>query len=240
MAGAPVSPATLELVQSACPQAQSFTPYGATEALPVTIASTAEIRGTPVLALSGDVAADEGLAGAPHLHVGRRVEDAVDARQILREPRRRTRRRQVGGGENLVDLTFIDDCVSAHLLAAEALAARPEVGGRAFFISQGTPVKLWEWIGRVLAMHGAPPTRRRLSAGTAQLLAGVAETIWRTCGLSSDPPLTRFLAEEMSTDHYFDITAARRDLGFAPSCDVWEATDRSFGRSEPAVVERKE
>lgn len=146
---------------------------------------------------------------------------------------------QVGGGENLVDLTFIDDCVSAHLLAADALAARPDAGGRAFFISQGAPVKLWEWIGRVLAMHGVPPIRRRLAAGTAQLLAGIAETIWRTCGLSSDPPLTRFLAEEMSTDHYFDITAARRDLGFAPSCDVWEATQRSFGRSEPAVVERQ-
>jgi nucleoside-diphosphate-sugar epimerase len=135
---------------------------------------------------------------------------------------------QVGDGGNLVDLTFIDDCVSAHLLAAEAIATRPAVGGRAYFISQGTPVKLWEWIGRVLAINGVPPIRRRLSAGVALGLAGVSEAVWRTLGLSSDPPLTRFLAEEMSTDHYFDITAARRDLGYAPSCDVWEATARSF------------
>ena len=146
---------------------------------------------------------------------------------------------QVGSGENRVDLTFIDDCVAAHILAAEALAARPEVGGQAYFISQGTPVKLWEWIGRVLALHGVAPVRRRLAAGTARVLAGVAETLWRGLGLASDPPLTRFLAEEMSTDHYFDITAARRDLGFVPSCDVWEATARSFGNAQPAVVERR-
>ena len=135
---------------------------------------------------------------------------------------------QVGDGTNVVDLTFIDDCVSAHLLAAAALEERPAVGGRAFFISQGTPVPLWEWIGRVLALHDVPPVRRRISSTTALMLASVAEAMWKTCRLTSDPPLTRFLAEEMSTDHYFDINAARRDLGYAPSCTAWEATERSF------------
>ena len=135
---------------------------------------------------------------------------------------------QVGAGTNLVDLTFIDDCVAAHVLAATALDERPTAGGRAYFISQGTPVRLWEWIGRVLAFHDLPPVRRRLSATTARLLATAAEGVWRTLGLRSDPPLTRFLAEEMATDHYFDITAARQELGYAPSCTVWEATERTF------------
>lgn len=58
---------------------------------------------------------------------------------------------KVGAGKNLVDLTFIDDCVAAHLRAADTLAARPSAGGRPYFISQGTPVPLWEWIDRVLA-----------------------------------------------------------------------------------------
>jgi len=140
---------------------------------------------------------------------------------------------QVGDGKNLVDLTFIDDCVAAHLLAATALDERPTSGGRAFFISQGMPVSLWEWIGRVLALHDVPPVRRRISVNTALMLAGMAETVWKTCRLASDPPLTRFLAEEMATDHHFDIGAARRELGYAPTCTVWEATDRSFGRSRP-------
>jgi len=136
---------------------------------------------------------------------------------------------QVGDGRNLVDLTFIGDCVSAHLLAAAALDERPAVGGRAFFISQGDPVPLWEWIGRVLSLHDLPPVRRRISTNTALMLATMAETVWRTLRLASDPPLTRFLAAEMATDHHFNIAAARRDLGYTPSCSVWEATERSFG-----------
>jgi len=139
---------------------------------------------------------------------------------------------QVGDGKNLVDLTFIDDCVAAHVLAATALDERPAAGGRAYFLSQGTPVPLWEWIGRVLALHDAPSVRRQISAPTAQLLATVAEAVWRAAGFRSDPPLTRFLAAEMATDHWFNIDAARRELGYAPSCTVWEATDRTFGRAE--------
>jgi nucleoside-diphosphate-sugar epimerase len=80
----------------------------------------------------------------------------------------------------------------------------------------------------VLALHDLPPVRRRISTNTALMLATMAETVWRTCRLTSDPPLTRFLAEEMATDHYFDISAARRDIGYTPSCTVWEETERSF------------
>ncbi len=133
---------------------------------------------------------------------------------------------QVGQGRNLVDLTFIDDCVAAHILAAAALGERPSAGGRPFFISQGSPVPLWEWIGRVLAIHGLPPVRRKIPLGVALAAATAAEAAWRVCGLQSDPPLTRFLVEEMATDHYFDISAARRELGYEPSCSVWEATER--------------
>lgn len=141
---------------------------------------------------------------------------------------------QVGAGRNLVDLTFIDDCVSAHVLAAAALDERPAAGGRAYFISQGEPVPLWGWIGRVLALHGLPPVRRRIPLPVARWIASAAEAAWRACRLASEPPLTRFLAEEMATDHYFDIGAARRDLGFTPGCTVWEATERSFGRAADA------
>jgi nucleoside-diphosphate-sugar epimerase len=171
-------------------------------------------------------AADLGtIALRPHLIFGPGDTNLVPT--ILKRARA-GRLVQVGPGTNLVDLTFIDDCVAAHLRAVEALAVRPSAGGRAYFISQGAPVPLWDWIGRVLALHGLPPVRRRISLGTAVVAATVAEAVWKTCGLKSDPPLTRFLAEEMATDHWFDITAARRELGYEPSCTVWEATERSF------------
>lgn len=165
------------------------------------------------------------IALRPHLIFGPGDTNLVPT--ILRRARE-GRLVRVGDGRNLVDLTFIDDCVAAHVLAAAALESRPSAAGRAYFISQGTPVPLWEWIDRVLAAHGLPPVRRHLSARTAQLLAGIAETAWRILGLQSDPPLTRFLATEMATDHHFDITAARRELGYAPTCTVWEATERTF------------
>ena len=165
------------------------------------------------------------IALRPHLIFGPGDTNLVPT---ILERARAGRLVQVGAGANIVDLTFIDDCVAAHLLAASALDEHPAAGGRAYFISQGTPVPLWEWIGRVLSLHGVPPVRRRISAATARVLATAAETGWRACRLASDPPLTRFLAEEMSTDHYFDIGAARRDLGYSPSCTVWEATERCF------------
>ncbi|MFM9197228.1 MAG: NAD-dependent epimerase/dehydratase family protein [Planctomycetia bacterium] len=167
------------------------------------------------------------IALRPHLIFGPGDTNLVPT--ILKRARA-GRLTQVGDGRNMVDLTFIDDCVTAHRLAAAALDERPTAGGRAYYISQGEPVPLWEWIGRVLALHDAPPVRRRISTRTALLLATAVETVWRTCRLPSDPPLTRFLAEEMATDHYFDITAARRELGYQPSASVWEATERSFGR----------
>ena len=88
---------------------------------------------------------------------------------------------------------------------------------------------LWGWIARVLELHSVAPVRRKISARLARVLATVAETTWRAGRFKSDPPLTRFLAEEMATDHYFDLSAARRELGYAPSLTVWEATERSFG-----------
>ena len=136
---------------------------------------------------------------------------------------------QVGDGSNLVDLTFIDDCVEAHRRAAVALDERPSARGLAYFISQGTPVPLWGWVALVLELHSVAPVRRKISARLARVLATVAETTWRAGRFKSDPPLTRFLAEEMATDHYFDLSAARRELGYAPSLTVWEATERSFG-----------
>jgi acyl-CoA synthetase (AMP-forming)/AMP-acid ligase II/pimeloyl-ACP methyl ester carboxylesterase len=63
MAGAPVSQATLDLVKAACPQAESFTPYGATEALPVTVAAADELRqDPPVLAVTGEQGTPVGRA----------------------------------------------------------------------------------------------------------------------------------------------------------------------------------
>jgi len=127
------------------------------------------------------------------------------------------RLRIVGTGENRVDLTHIDNVVDAHLLAERALAT-PDApaAGRAYFITNDEPVALWPWINELLNRLGVPPVRRRLSRRTAAAIGAACEGLWSLFPLRGGPPMTRFAAEELATDHWFSIEAARRDLGYAP------------------------
>ncbi len=135
---------------------------------------------------------------------------------------------RIGSGENLVDTTYIEDCVSAHLKALDAIKTNPVCRGKAYFISQGEPVKLWQWIDQILERNGLPAIRRAVPLKAA-LAAACAMEWW--AGITGGEPLfTRFLVSEMATDHYFDISAARRDLGYQPLCTVAEALDRTFSR----------
>jgi 2-alkyl-3-oxoalkanoate reductase len=123
---------------------------------------------------------------------------------------------QVGGGANLIDTIHIDNCVAAHLAAAERLKPGSPVAGRAYFLSQGEPVRCWTWIGQLLELAGLNRPRRKISARAAWRLGAACEAAYRLARVRSEPPMTRFLAAQLSTSHYFDISAARRDLGYEP------------------------
>lgn len=154
---------------------------------------------------------------------------------------RKGRLKIVGAGRNLVDCTHIENVVDAHLLAEQALARwsrvdPPAAGapsgtgaggdprGRAYFITNGEPVVLWEWINELLRGVGAAELTRRVSLGTAYRAGAVLETLWRVLPLKGDPPMTRFVAKELATDHWFRIDAARRDLGYVPRVSMAEGT----------------
>lgn len=138
---------------------------------------------------------------------------------------------QVGAGENKVDLTYIDDCVAAHLCALTALEQKPDqAGGKSYFISQGDPVGLWQWINEILERHNMPPVKRKIPVRLAHTLAALFELVARLRP-GTEPLFTRFLVEEMATDHYFDISRARELLGFIPRYSVAEALERAFPRS---------
>jgi 2-alkyl-3-oxoalkanoate reductase len=139
---------------------------------------------------------------------------------------RKGRLRIVGAGRNLVDCTHVDNVVDAHVLAERALAGLQPAGegsgrtgdprGKAYFITNGEPVVLWDWINELLRGVGAPEITRQVSLGTAYRAGAVLETVWRVLRLQGDPPMTRFVAKELATDHWFRIDAARRDLGYEP------------------------
>ena len=122
----------------------------------------------------------------------------------------------MGDGTNLIDTVYVENAAEAHLLAADALVPGSPVAGRAYFITDGEPVVLWDWINDLLRLLGIPPVTRRLSLGAATAVGAACETLWRLLPLRGEPPMTRFVAKELATDHWFDISAARRDLGYAP------------------------
>ncbi len=139
---------------------------------------------------------------------------------------REGRLRIVGAGRNRVDLVHVDNAADAHLLAEGVLAgggtAAAAVGGGAYFITNGEPVVLWDWINGILRELGVPAVTRHTSLAAATALGAACETLWRVVPLRGDPPMTRFIARELAMDHWFDITAARRDLGYAPRVSMTE------------------
>lgn len=139
------------------------------------------------------------------------------------------RLRRVGAGTNLVDTIFVDNAADAHLRAADRLAevdpATPPAG-RAYFIAQNEPTRLWELVDGILRAAGLPPVARSVSPRAAHLVGATLEAAYRLLRLPGEPPMTRFVAHQLSASHWFDITAARRDLGYAPAVSTAEGLDR--------------
>jgi len=133
--------------------------------------------------------------------------------------------RIVGDGENQVDVTHVDTAADAHLGALDALLAG-RANGKAYFLSQGEPVKLWEFINRLLVGAGEKPVTRRISQRSAYRLGALLEGVWTLFRLKGEPPMTRFVAVELTKDHWFDVSAAQRDLGLKPAVETWAELGR--------------
>lgn len=134
--------------------------------------------------------------------------------------------RRVGSGTNLVDTVYIDNAADAHLLAAEKLTPNSPVAGKAYFITNGEPVPLWGLIDRMLACAGLPPVSRSISARAAYTAGAILEGVYKWTGRLDEPPMTRFVARQLSTAHWYDISAAKRDLGYQPRITIDEGLRR--------------
>ncbi len=134
--------------------------------------------------------------------------------------------RRVGDGRNLVDTIYIDNAASAHLQAADVLSPDSPVAGRAYFLSQGEPVNCWQWIDEILALVGLPPVEKSISLNAAWRLGWLFEAYYRWRDIQREPPMTRFLAAQLGTSHYFDISRARRDFGYEPQVSTIEGMRR--------------
>ncbi len=144
----------------------------------------------------------------------------------LVERSRAGRLRIVGDGRNLVDTTYIDNAAQAHFDAFEHLSVGAACAGRAYFISNGEPRPMGELLNALLAAAGAPGVHKHLSFKAAYRIGGVCEAAWRWLPLRGEPPMTRFLAEQLSTTHWYDMAPATRDFGYRPQVGFDEGIER--------------
>ena len=129
----------------------------------------------------------------------------------------------VGPGTALVDTTYVDNAVDAIIAA---LDRAEQVAGRALVVSNGQPRPLAELLERICAAAGVPAPRRHVPYPVARVAGAAAELVWAGLRRTDDPPMTRFLAEQLATAHWFDLRQTRAALNWAPRVDLDEGFRR--------------
>lgn len=149
--------------------------------------------------------------GDPQL-VGRIVERARQRRLPL-----------IGNGSALIDTTYIDNAVSALVAALDRADA---VHGRSYVVTNGEPRPVAELLAGICTACGAPAPSWRVPPAVARSAGSVVEAAWRIRPGRDEPPMTRFLAEQLSTAHWFDQRSIRADLEWSPTITIDEGLAR--------------
>ena len=199
----------------------------ADESLPYPTTWLSHYPHTKALAEQAVLAAnDEQLATCalrPHLIWGPRDTQLVP--RLIRRAKS-GRLRLVGDGTNLISMAYVENVAAAHLQAAKALEPGSAVAGQAYFVNEPEPVNCGEWINTLLGRAGLPPVTKRISANAAYRIGAVFESVYSLLRISSEPPMTRFLASQLAASHTYRIDKARRDFGYVPIVSVDEGLDR--------------
>jgi nucleoside-diphosphate-sugar epimerase len=202
----------MEGVDESVPYAEHFeSPYPATKAEAERLA----------LGANGDELATVALR--PHLIWGP-GDNHLIPRIVARA--RTGRLRRIGTRNCLVDSIYIDNAALAHLNADDRLHPGAAIGGKAYFLSQGEPRPLWDLVNAILGAFGVLPVTKTVPVLAAMLAGTLLEGLYRALRLPGEPPMTRFLAHQLSTAHWFNIDAARRDLDYRPHITIDEGLRR--------------
>jgi 2-alkyl-3-oxoalkanoate reductase len=146
--------------------------------------------------------------------------------RLLESGRRKTLKR-VGDGSNLVDISYIDNVAHGHILAAKNLSGTGTAAGKAYFLSQGEPVNLWDWINELFVAMNVDTVQDAVSFAVANRLGRALEVIYTMIRSDKEPRMTRFLAEQLAKSHYFSIANAQEELGYQPDISTAEGLQRT-------------
>lgn len=133
------------------------------------------------------------------------------------------RLRIIGSGDNMQDLTYIDNVVDALLLCSEA---PPTTLGKKYNITNGEPVRIWVKLKELCDQLGYAFPRRHIPLGVAFTVARLLEITYVLCQRKNEPPLTCYAVSLLAKSMTLDISAAQRDLGYRPQISIDEGLDR--------------
>jgi len=130
------------------------------------------------------------------------------------------------GPDKLIDTVYIDNAAKVHLQALDRLQSAAEIiAGKTYFISNDEPVSQRHIIGGLLKAAGVDVDIQSISPRIAIAAGTVLEATWKLLKLKSEPPITRWSAEHLSTAHWYDISAAKRDLGYKADISISEGLE---------------
>jgi 2-alkyl-3-oxoalkanoate reductase len=136
------------------------------------------------------------------------------------------RLRLIGKPGKRIDVVHVENAALAHVLALDALKPGAPCAGKAYFISQGEPILTEDMINRMLSAARVPMViDKRIPYALAYMLGAVMEMAWGLLPLKDEPPMTRFIANQLATAHWFNINAAKQDLGYQPEFDIKTGMD---------------
>lgn len=133
---------------------------------------------------------------------------------------------QVGSKNSFVDTIYIDNAAEAHILAAKSLLEKPELSGKIYFISNSEPIPIWDIINGILHAAGLDPITKTVPHRMVWTVGAILEFVYKIFMLKGEPVMTRFVADELATAHWFDISAAKEDLGYIPRVSIQEGLSR--------------
>lgn len=139
--------------------------------------------------------------------------------------------RRVGNGQNVVSMAYVENVAEAHLDALDALQPTSPCAGNAYFINEPDAIRLWDWVNQILERADLSPLKRSVSTTSAYRLGCLCEIVYRGLRLQSEPPMTRFLAQQLSQSHSYSIERAKQDFGYSPQI----CTDEGMRRVEPEL-----
>ena len=140
--------------------------------------------------------------------------------------KRAKRLKRVGQKEYLVDTIYIDNAADAHIMASEKLFENPSLSGNVYFLSQDEPMPIWKIINAFLDAAGLPPMKGQVSEKIVYIAGSIFEFVYKFFNIKGEPLITKLGAKELATSHWFNISRAKKDLGYYPKISTQEGLIR--------------